>query len=342
MADCMKIWMPYIKGGSGTDVFSERLALALRTSGHDVVVSVYAQKWQYFPFRLLAARAPEKTDVVISNSWNGFAFKRAGIKLLVIEHLSIFDPEFSKYRSFAQSVFHLGILRHFVALSYKTADELVTVSHFTARSIQKVFPAIKSRVIQNGIDSQFFSVINDGLIIEKDSKKTIKLLFVGNPSKRKGVDMLPRIMQLLGEDYHLRYTLGLQNKSLNFSIPHSTALGSLNADQLLKEYQNADLLIFPSRLEGLPLAVLEAMSCALPVIASNVSSMPEIIQHESNGLLASPDDCEEFVRLIQQISNTEDRLAELGMQARKTVTMHFDFEQMVQHYLQLLELMLAE
>jgi glycosyltransferase involved in cell wall biosynthesis len=67
-------------------------------------------------------------------------------------------------------------------------------------------------------------------------------------------------------------------------------LGSLNAEALRQEYQAANLFVFPSRHEGMPNAVLEAMASGLPVIASRIAGNEELVVHGETGLLVPPED----------------------------------------------------
>ena len=123
----MNIWLPYVEGGSGTDVFTHSLADGLRDLGHRVNVQRFAHHWQYFPWRLKAVPAPSGCEAIIANSWNAFAFRRSGCRLLAVEHLCVLDPALTPYRSFPQSVFHNTLVRHYERASAKAADITVAV-----------------------------------------------------------------------------------------------------------------------------------------------------------------------------------------------------------------------
>jgi glycosyltransferase involved in cell wall biosynthesis len=74
--------------------------------------------------------------------------------------------------------------------------------------------------------------------------------------------------------------------------------GHIPAAEKLDYYRLADMLVFPSTMEGFGLVVAEAMSCGLAVLVSNRGSLPEIVAPAAGGLLADPTDREAFVRGI--------------------------------------------
>ena len=65
----MRVWLPAVRAGSGSDVFTERLADGLRDAGVDVEVSWFPLRYEFLP-ELLRARMPRRIDVVHANSWN--------------------------------------------------------------------------------------------------------------------------------------------------------------------------------------------------------------------------------------------------------------------------------
>lgn len=87
------------------------------------------------------------------------------------------------------------------------------------------------------------------------------------------------IMNELGEQYELYYTA---TPPKNLTIPKNKKQlpYQKTAFDLVQTYNSMDSLIFPSRLEGFGLVVAEAMACGLPVIATNSSALPELIEHK--------------------------------------------------------------
>jgi glycosyltransferase involved in cell wall biosynthesis len=105
--------------------------------------------------------------------------------------------------------------------------------------------------------------------------------------------------------------LGLQKRII--------LLGQVGKEKLLRLYQNATLFIFPSYYEGLPTALLEAMSCSVPIIATDVRGNRDIISHYENGILTPPKNPKKLAEAILILLNDEMMRRFLGKNARKTI-----------------------
>ena len=310
----MKIWLPYTQGGSGTDVFTETLAAALNRIGIEAVTTRFAHKYQYFPWLLASTRAPQKTDIVLANTWNAFAFKRPGAKLVAVEHLLVLDAALVPYRSRAQAIFHDLFVRHYEKTSQQKADRVIAVSQYTASTYSDALQVEMPQVILNGIDTDFFSPVDDP--VSETSRRPLRLLFVGNMSRRKGADLLPEIMSTLGDGFELSYTLGLRVADPFPSLRNVRRLGRLDRDGVREEYRRADLLLFPTRLEGLPLVAMEAMACGTPVIASEAASLPEVISHGETGMLCRLNDSAAFAAAIRALRDDSVKRRRMSENAR--------------------------
>jgi glycosyltransferase involved in cell wall biosynthesis len=101
----------------------------------------------------------------------------------------------------------------------------------------------------------------------------------------------------------------------------------------------ADLLVHPSRAEGLPLAILEAMAAALPVVASRVGGIPEAVVDGETGQLVRPCDPDVLRDAIRSVLHDPDRAALFGRAGRARVERHFSLEAMTGRYRALYEAM---
>lgn len=330
----MKVWLPYLRGGSGTDTFTSLLARALEERGHRAVASRYSRIWETVPFALSAVRAPAGADVVLANSWNAFAFRRRGIPLVAVEHHCVFDPAFRPHRSPQQAIFHEVLLRRFERASFRAATVVVGVSDYTSRSVAAAFPGTKPISILNGIDTAHFTPAKSQ---EARSGRPFRLLFVGNLIRRKGADLLPRIMSALGPDFELRFTSGLRDEARIEVLPNMRPLGRITPPELLEEYRQADVLLFPSRLEGFGYAVAEAMACGVPVVASNTSSLPELVDDGETGRLCVPEDPGSFVQAVRELAGDPQRRVSMGVAARARAVERFSLRRMASEYQGLLD-----
>lgn len=331
----MKVWLPLIRSGGGADVLTDAIGEGLRQLGWDARRHMAYHYLQYFPWAARAIAAPPSTNLIATHSWHGPAFYRRGIPLVVIEHLFTADDNLSPYRSVYQEIFHRRLVQRFVAYSYLMAEATVSVSDFTRRQILDFAPGTRVHTIYNGTDLDFFRPATPSNAAS--SNRPFTLLFAGNLIARKGVDLIPRIMQALGDGFQLVYTSGLRTPNILDEIPNAICLGRLNREQMRAAYQDADLLLFPSRMEGLPLAIIEAAACGLPAVTTDVSSMPEAVVDRVTGRLCERDSVDSFVSAILELREDRLSLLEMGKQSRALAERRFDGVRMVGEYRQLFE-----
>ncbi|MGB8275238.1 MAG: glycosyltransferase family 4 protein, partial [Alphaproteobacteria bacterium] len=265
-----------------------------------MVETRYAHLWEYVPWRLYFERLPFGARVTVANSAWGFAVRRPQTKLVVIAHHCVFDPAFAEYKSLPQRIVHAAMVRPFERKSFLSADAVIAVSGYTADSVAAAFGIPRPRVILNGIETDFFTPGGESRTIRR--KDPVKLLFVGNLTRRKGADILPEIMGRLGPGYELHYTSGLRTRDPFRDLPGMRPLGRLGREQLRDAYRGADLLLFPTRLEGFGYAAAEAMACGTPVVTSNSSSMPEVVEDGVTGRLCPVDDADAFAAAVRELS----------------------------------------
>jgi glycosyltransferase involved in cell wall biosynthesis len=100
--------------------------------------------------------------------------------------------------------------------------------------------------------------------------------------------------------------------------PQVQYLGQLPLDQLMQVMRGARFLIFPSELyENFPLTLAESYACGVPVIASELGAMKEIVKHESTGLLFRPGDAADLAAKVRYAWAHRELMQKLGRQARK-------------------------
>ncbi|CAN5650259.1 glycosyltransferase [soil metagenome] len=97
-----------------------------------------------------------------------------------------------------------------------------------------------------------------------------------------------------------------------------------------------DILAFPSRMEGFGLAAVEAMAAGVPVIAAAAGSLPEVVEHEGQGLLVPPDDADALAAAMLRLAGDPDLRHRLGAAGRERVRRDFSVRRMVDAYEQVL------
>jgi glycosyltransferase involved in cell wall biosynthesis len=100
-------------------------------------------------------------------------------------------------------------------------------------------------------------------------------------------------------------------------------------DDVPARLADADIFVLPSRSEALPNAVLEAMAAGLPVVASDVGGIPELISHDRTGLLVPPGDTAALAGALLRVMNETGLAPRLGEAARVAVETRYSFDRMV-------------
>ena len=97
----------------------------------------------------------------------------------------------------------------------------------------------------------------------------------------------------------------------------------------------ADLFVFPSLYEGLGCALIEAMALRLPIVASDIPVLHEVVEKGQNALLVQPASPVKLARAIETLLNDEDRTSEFGRRSREIFEERFTLEQSTQRMIEL-------
>jgi glycosyltransferase involved in cell wall biosynthesis len=328
----MKVVFKVIKAGSGNDIYFQRLSEALKKIKIDSEIEYYPKYFQYFPWLLKFFNKKTKADIIHSNVEYGWVFKEKNKPLYVTLHHNVFDKEYRKYTSFSQKIFHDFILKPNSRKSLEDADKIIAVSKYTKKSFIETFGEYPIEVIYNFIDTDKYKPQK-----VKSPDKRFKLLFVGNLTKRKGADLLPQIMSALGNDFVLYYTSGLRTEiPKEFNLPNMIPLGKLSEEDLIKEYNKSDALLFPTRFEGFGYCIIEAMACGKPVIVIANSSIPEIINNGFTELLCKEDRLECIINKAQMLKDNYLSQTYLVVN-RKNIVNNFSSHKIVNRYRKIYE-----
>lgn len=165
-----------------------------------------------------------------------------------------------------------------------------------------------------------------------DAAERSGLLFVGRLSAEKGVATLARAMELLPEARLRVAGDGPEAGSIE-GIPGVTRLGNLPGSAIHGEMSRAAALVLPSIwYENFPRTLVEAYACGLPVIASRIGALAEIVHDGETGLLFEPGNAEDLSAKVRWALAHPERLREMGRNARARYDAEFTPEA---NYLQL-------
>ncbi len=120
-------------------------------------------------------------------------------------------------------------------------------------------------------------------------------------------------------------------------------LGRISDQGLLSlVYSLADILIFPSLADNLPLVIMEALACGTPVVAFNVGGVPEMVHHLETGYLASYRDSEDLLRGIELLLREDSLLQRMAQNCRQLANRHYSNQLQVKKYILLFREVIKE
>lgn len=335
----LTVWLPAIRAGSGADVFVKRLAKGLEEGGHRPLVQWFDLRYELMPWRLRHVPAPQGIDLVHAGSWQGFAFARAGVPLVVTEHQYVAHPAFTPYRSLAQALYHRAFVQRCMHRSYRRADALVAVSEHTAAAMRQDIGQ-PVQVIHNWVDCRQFAPSSSEA---RERERPFRLLFVGNPSRWKGADLLPALARQCGPQIEIRCLGGLRRGFDASGLPDNlTVLGRVEPERMQEIYRTVDAALVPARYEAFGYVALEAMACGLPVLGFASSGTAEVAVHNQTALLARLDDVDQLASYARQLCTDPELCERLGRAGRARALACFDQPRGINAYLALYERVLGD
>ena len=129
---------------------------------------------------------------------------------------------------------------------------------------------------------------------------------------------------------HLRFAIEQAIREANFVEGRFHLLGEVSEIEPI--LASLDILVLPSALDGRPVVVLEALSLGVPVLASRVGALPELIEEGRTGWLCEPTDHEAFARHIENAERDRVSLEKMQREARGYAEAKLDAQQMLESY----------
>jgi glycosyltransferase involved in cell wall biosynthesis len=212
------------------------------------------------------------------------------------------------------------------------AAAIVAWSEWNATALRGEYGLDDSRlaVIHPGIDASWWSEASVGRPAERQGP--LRVLFVGNDVERKGLDLLREAIERPGVDAVLDVVSGEQIEAGDsLRIHHGIEGGT---EELRDLFIGADVFALPTRADAVPWAVLEAMAAGLPVVATRVGAIEELIGDA--GTTIAPGSADELAATLRRLTDPDLR-RELGERGRERVRRHYDRETQLPRLLELLE-----
>lgn len=243
--------------------------------------------------------------------------------------VTIHDLKYIRFKHFFKGSPHLKSLymremmknaakraQRIIAVSQYTKDDMVTFLNVNPEKIDVIHHGMNrssSEIEETNADSQADFIYNSEI-------KNKYILFVGEKRPHKNISRLIEAYHLARVNHGISHQLVIVGKSYTDYDPGDRIRElNLEMDVILLDYvddgalstlyKNADLFILPSLYEGFGFPVLEAMQYGVPVIASNVTALPEIVGHA--GLLVDPHNVTEIANAIARVLSDEGMRSEI-------------------------------
>ena len=240
--------------------------------------------------------------------------------------------------------YHHGMMRHVYhdQIAYKKCDKIIAVSHNQENQLKKYIPQAKKKIvcIHNLIDVNNIRLKSEKKPKDKFDPKKFNIVSVGRVSYEKGMDIAVRVCANLvarGVDNICWWIVGegpaikeVENMIRELNMEEYIIMVGMQSNPY-PYIRQADLYVQPSRFEGYPMTILEALVLGRPVISTDNNGAKEILQEGVTGLLCRVDE-EELASKIQFLINNSKLYDEL-----KENVKNLNFEKKNSQYMRMLE-----
>lgn len=241
------------------------------------------------------------------------------------------------FRPYDFHIYH-KLIAPFLRLIWKNASAVIANSNGLRHLAHTFDSRFEIPVIPNGVDLELFKT-------GERAWSPPRLLSVGRIVHQKGLDLAMHALgnlkdlnwewRIAGDGPQMR---ALQSLAQELGIDHRVFfLGWQSRQQILESYRQANIFLFPSRHEGMPNAILEAMSTGLPVIATCIAGNEELVVEGHTGYLVPAEDIENLQDALKKILNDSALREQMGEAARRRVEETYSWESTAQQYALLLE-----
>lgn len=193
----------------------------------------------------------------------------------------------------------------------------------------------KRGYIRDGVDPSKIRVIPPAFATHSHrlEHKTRNLLFIGRDYHRKGGDVVLKVFEKLKQSYadlKLTFIGSIQDKTTFGKVIRDSSIDYFNhvskEDLNEKILPSADIFLLPTTAEAYGMSILEAMSNGVPVVASRVGAIPEVVEDGVSGFLGTPGSVDEFAEKCARLLADEGLRNRMGDNARKKVETGFSPE----------------
>ena len=196
----------------------------------------------------------------------------------------------------------------------------------------------KTKVAPTGINTGKFDGPYKDIRKEFNIKKDeIVLLFVGLLLPRKGIDIIIKTISRLRNKRVKMILVGdgpdkkrYENMAKRYQLQDKIIFTGFRKD-VKNFYRSSDIFFFPSRGEGLAGVIMEAMTCGLPVVTSNIPCTPDLVKNQENGFLCASESAKDYAFLLNNLIEDNKTRTRFGAQSKKSIK-SFNWEKSIQNF----------
>jgi len=318
----MKILFIAPKYSGGIGGHAVRVAEKLRENGFDVKLmdapKIPIKNLKNPSFAVLstikAILSREKFDVVHAfNVPSAFAMRYVKAKKKVLSVHGVYSEQISSIHSDATS----SVVNLVESRILKWADKLTTNS----RDVQKIYKekyGLDFEYLLGPIDIAKFK----GIEAVKSDTNENQVIYIGRDSPEKGIDILKSI-----------------EKQIKGKVVYCTNIEWKKAMSILK---SSNVLVLPSRIESIPNVIKEAFFLKVPVVATNVGGIPEIVTHGKTGLLVPPNEPQSLADSINHLLENKEYAKKLADAAYEFLINNLTWDILLPKYIKFYEDLVKE
>lgn len=252
------------------------------------------------------------------------------------------------FGDFPAAVRKVPFLERLLVWGVRRADRFVAISGMIRDMARRGgVPDDRIVSIPNAVDPELFrpadSAARERLRRALGLRPGRAVLFAGRIVRRKGVaDLLQAWPEVIAKHPDATLYLIGAGKDLDAMRAQADRLGIAGAVEFRGVVENvadylraADLFVLPSHFEGMPNALLEAMACGLPAVATRVSGVVDLLDHGRNGLIVEPGQPKQIADAVNQLLEDRDLGGRIGAEARRSVERGYSIDSIARRYLDL-------
>lgn len=221
-------------------------------------------------------------------------------------------------------------IKKMIKNTLENVDDVIVLGEKWNEIVRKIAPKSNISVFNNAVNVPEYKVEwNNG---------NFNIVFLGVLIKRKGIYDLIEAINILNKsgivkERCMKFIIGgvgqeennIKNKIREYELNNCVEMvGWVSGEEKEKLLRKANLFVLPSYNEGLPMAILEAMSYGIPVVSTDVGSISEVVHNHETGILIKPEKYNDIVRAIECVTECQSKWEEQSLKCKKLIFEKFN------------------